>query len=70
MRGDPRRRAREGITDTVRADRLTAAAFTALQAALAAEHAAAYGYGVAGAHLSGRRQQQALTDLERAPRRA
>jgi hypothetical protein len=46
----------------VRADRLTAAAITALQAALAAEHATAYGYGVAGAHLSGRGQQQALTD--------
>jgi Domain of unknown function (DUF4439) len=28
----------------------------ALQAALAAEHAASYGYAVAGAHLTGRRQ--------------
>jgi Domain of unknown function (DUF4439) len=41
---------------------LPAAAIGALQEALAAEHAAAYGYGVAGAHLSGRRQQDALAD--------
>ncbi len=34
----------------------------ALQAALAAEHAAVYGYGVAGAHLAGRRQLQAQQD--------
>ena len=32
---------------------MTAGAVAALQAALAAEHAAVYGYGVAGAHLSG-----------------
>ena len=34
----------------------------ALQAALAAEHAAVYGYGVAGALLTGGNQQAALTD--------
>ena len=36
----------------------------ALQAALAAEHAAVYGYGVAGAHLSGARQKAAARDWE------
>ena len=35
---------------------------TALQAALAAEHAAVYGYGVAGAQLAGRRQAAAQRD--------
>ncbi len=39
---------------------MTPAAISTLQAALAAEHAAVYGYGVAGAHLSGPRQQEAL----------
>jgi Domain of unknown function (DUF4439) len=39
-----------------------AAAVAALQAALDAEHAAVYGYGVAGAHLAGARQQQAARD--------
>lgn len=34
------------------------AAPRALQAALAAEHAAVYGYGIVGAQLSGERQQQ------------
>lgn len=34
----------------------------ALQAALAAEHAAVYGYGVAGAMLTGARQSQAYAD--------
>lgn len=37
-----------------------AGAVTALQAALAAEHAAVYGYGVAGAQLSGSAQHDAL----------
>jgi len=41
-----------------------AAAASALQAALAAEHAAVYGYGVAGAHLSGARQKAAARDWE------
>jgi hypothetical protein len=41
-----------------------AAAVGALQAALAAEHAAVYGYGVAGAHLSGARQRAAAHDWE------
>jgi hypothetical protein len=41
-----------------------AAAAGALQAALAAEHAAVYGYGVAGAHLSGARQRAAAHDWE------
>jgi hypothetical protein len=35
---------------------------TALQAALAAEHAAVYGYGVVGAYLSGSEQATATTD--------
>jgi len=35
---------------------------TALQSALAAEHAAVYGYGVAGAYLSGGQQATATTD--------
>ena len=34
----------------------------ALQSALAAEHAAVYGYGVVGAHLSGSQQATATTD--------
>ncbi len=34
----------------------------ALQAALAAEEAASYGYGVVGAHLAGRQQQAARAD--------
>lgn len=38
------------------------AAVRALQAALAAEHAAVYGYGVAGAHLAGARQRAAARD--------
>jgi hypothetical protein len=37
-------------------------ALAALQAALAAEDAAIFGYGVAGAHLSGRRQTAAGQD--------
>lgn len=36
-----------------------AATVAALQAALAAEHAAIYGYGVAGSRLSGERQERA-----------
>lgn len=40
----------------------TTAEVQALQAALAAEHAAVYGYGVAGALLSGTEQAMALTD--------
>jgi Domain of unknown function (DUF4439) len=49
---------------------MTPAAISALQAALAAEHAAVYGYGVAGAHLSGPQQQEALRawDAHRARR--
>ena len=39
-----------------------AQAIAALQAALAAEHAACYGYGVVGAHLTGGPQQAARTD--------
>jgi len=41
-----------------------AAAVAALQAALAAEHAAVYGYGVAGAHLSGARRRAAARDWQ------
>ncbi len=37
----------------------SAAAAEALQAALAAEHAAVYGYGIVGAHLSGERRDRA-----------
>ena len=40
----------------------TPAAIRALQAALTAEHAAIYGYGVAGAHLTGARQKAAASD--------
>ena len=40
------------------------AAVGALQTALAAEHAAVYGYGVAGAHLSGARQRAAARDWQ------
>ena len=39
-----------------------AAAVAALQAALGAEHAAVYGYVVAGAHLAGARQKAAARD--------
>lgn len=39
-----------------------AAVVSALQTALAAEHAAVYGYGMAGAHLAGRSQVQAQRD--------
>jgi Domain of unknown function (DUF4439) len=38
---------------TARRQTLTAAEISALQAALGAEHAAVYGYGIAGAHLTG-----------------
>lgn len=41
---------------------LPATDVAALQAALAAEQAASYGYGVVGAHLSGSNQQAARTD--------
>ncbi len=41
---------------------LTAAEAGALQAALAAEHAAVYGYGVAGAHLTGAALTAATSD--------
>jgi Domain of unknown function (DUF4439) len=44
------------------ARRLTQASISALQAALAAEQAAAYGYGVIGAHLSGTQAQSATAD--------
>jgi hypothetical protein len=40
----------------------TGPAVRALQAALAAEHAAVYGYGVAGAHLAGRGRALARRD--------
>ncbi len=40
----------------------TRAAITALQAALAAEQAASYGYGIVGAHLSGSGFAQASAD--------
>lgn len=41
-----------------------------MQAALAAEHAAVYGYGIVGAHLSGQREQRARKawDAHRASR--
>jgi hypothetical protein len=39
-----------------------AAAVAALQGALNAEHAAVYGYGVAGAHLAGAKQKAAARD--------
>jgi hypothetical protein len=43
-------------------DPSAANALSALQGALAAEHAAIYGYGVAGAHLTGARRQAALRE--------
>jgi hypothetical protein len=46
----------------VRASRGTGTERSALQSALAAEHAAIYGYGVAGAHLTGARQRAAQRD--------
>ena len=42
--------------------RLTEASISALQAALAAEQAAAYGYGVVGSHLSGPQAESATAD--------
>jgi hypothetical protein len=47
-----------------RAGRLTPAEISALQAALAAEQAAAYGYGVVGAHLSGTPGATAAADWQ------
>jgi len=44
------------------AGKLTPQALQALQAALAAEHAAIYGYGIVGAMVSGADQALALTD--------
>jgi hypothetical protein len=41
---------------------VTRAGLQALQAVLAAEHAAVYGYGVAGAMLSGTKRAKALSD--------
>jgi hypothetical protein len=42
--------------------RLSGPSVSALQAALAAEQAAAYGYGVVGSHLAGSRAEAALAD--------
>jgi Domain of unknown function (DUF4439) len=42
--------------------RRTTAEISALQAALAAEQAAAYGYGVVGSHLAGTQARSATTD--------
>jgi Domain of unknown function (DUF4439) len=44
------------------APRSALATTAALQSALAAEHAAVYGYGVVGANLTGSRQAAAMTD--------
>lgn len=44
------------------ARRARTATIRALQTALAAEHTAVYGYGVAGAHLTGPRQKAAARD--------
>jgi hypothetical protein len=41
---------------------MAASASAVLQSALAAEHAAIFGYGVAGAHLSGSRKSAAAAD--------
>jgi hypothetical protein len=46
------------------AARLTGADVSALQAALAAEQAAAYGYGVVGSHLTGSQAETATADWE------
>ncbi len=50
------------MTHAARAAQAQALALPALQAALAAEHAAVYGYGIVGAMLSGTEQAAALTD--------
>ena len=44
------------------APRSAPATTAALQSALAAEHAAVYGYGIVGANLTGSRQAAAMTD--------
>src|SRR5215831_1086538 len=70
--GDPRAGARPGAGgmsastpgQAARGPAARAAAVGALQAALAAEHAAVYGYGVAGAHLSGARRRAAARDWQ------
>jgi hypothetical protein len=54
--------AARGAGHAARRPAAPSAAVGALQAALAAEHAAVYGYGVAGAHLSGARQRAAARD--------
>jgi Domain of unknown function (DUF4439) len=51
---------RRAATAAEMADARNTAVVPALQAALAAEHAAVYGYGVAGAHMRGHRQGAAL----------
>ena len=56
--------ATRGAGQAARRPAATAAAVGALQAALAAEHAAVYGYGVAGAHLSGARRRAAAQDWQ------
>lgn len=55
---------REGGPRGADADQTTGRAVTALQAVLAAEHAAVYGYGVVGAHLSGGRREEAGKDWD------
>ena len=57
--GRARRAARDG---RAAGQRLSQADVGALQAALAAEQAAAYGYGVVGSHLSGSQAQSATAD--------
>ena len=53
---------RAGRTERAAGRRLSQADVGALQAALAAEQAAAYGYGVVGSHLSGAQAESATAD--------
>jgi hypothetical protein len=55
-------RSRRGVMTRSAGSRSDPTTRSALQSALAAEHAAIYGYGVAGAHLTGTRQQAAQRD--------
>ena len=55
-------RSRRAVMTRSDGSRSDPATRSALQSALAAEHAAIYGYGVAGAHRKGARQQAAQRD--------
>ena len=52
------------MSDTDEANKASKAAVTALQAALAAEHAAVYGYGVVGGRIGEERRSDARAAYE------